>query len=540
MGLVLFVPFSLARVSGLRLSLCLTGIFCTTALAALIYTSLLQVDYGVLDAFILQSEEDVARAWYKFVDIPVLLGIVCLVVFLLARKRPLLSRILSICLIMNVCLSAWYGVQAAGSSGSKAAADEAAKAGSCAIEVSRTHPNVLVFMLDMFTGDHIAKIQQEHPELLQAFDGFAWYPDTISEAAVTDMSLPSIIGGPRLAPRNLKDKDGVSLEDKIDAEITSFFSWLKQKNCTASILSSGEIDFINGRPYAADKIIRRFAGENGGLDADKLELLQSLFAASYGIFRAAPWSMRQYVYCEGDWLIPESVGSISHMTAVGHTRDHYQVLKNLAALTKTDDSAGHYTLLSNELTHMPWSVSKTTLEPVETDPCPETKHPLDMLDGVIPEHYYAEMSALKLIGDYLAELKRLGAYDNTIIVLVSDHCEGDSQPLSAVFGVADPKRALENVYPGRPGALLMVKPLKAHGTLRTDSAPMASSDVREIVTQALEGRTFQASPDRLRFHATGHWMRARHDKDAYQLNSLWQIKGSRLERSHWKELPKAK
>ncbi len=538
--LLLTLPISLIRTGRGPLCFFLTLLCTSCALLAMLYTYVMQIDYGVLDAFMLQSEEDVSRPWYVFADLAAALAVTILVMVLLFRKRQILGNVLNVCLLVSLSFSAVYGTRVCTAPKGDEGSPEAESA---VIELSSTRPNVLVFMLDMFTGDHIAHMQEERPELLREFDGFTWYPDTISEAAVTAMSLPSIIAGPRVAPRNLAgDKEGrdngkgssTSLEEKIHAEIASFLAFLEKNNCTFSILSSGEIDFIAGRDYVTDNLVKRFdEGPRTREEAEEQDALSGIFLISYGLFRAAPWSLRHAVYREGDWLVPHDMASLSHTAAIEHTRKHHAVLDSLGSMTVIRDEASHYTFISNELTHMPWSVSKDTLEPCDTDPCPETAHPLDMLHGRIPEHYYAEMAAISLIGDYLAELKRQKVYDNTVIILVSDHCEGDSQPLSAVFGVDSPSRALENVYPGRPGALLMVKPLGAHGSLQTSGLPMASSDVRAIAEALLLGSSVEADPERVRYHALGHWIRERHGENAYILKDLWQIDGSRLNRANW-------
>ncbi len=534
--LVIAFPFSLLKTGRGPLCFYLTVVVTSTALLAMLYTYVLQIDYGVLDAFMLQSEEDVQRPWYVLCDIPVILAVTAFVVVLIFRKRQVLGSVLSVCLLVSLSFSAIYGTRTV----LAAKGDDARPvAGQAVIELSRTKPNVLVFMLDMFTGDHVADMYRERPELLKEFDGFTFYPDTISEAAVTAMSLPSIIAGPGVAPRNLAGEEegkgkGTSLEEKIHAEIASLLAFLEEHNCTFRILSSGDIDFIAGRDYVTDKLTERFeAGPKTKEEEEELEALSGIFLVSYGLFRAAPWSLRHAVYREGDWLVPQDMASLSHTAAIEHTRKHHAVLDSLGSMTVINDEASHYTFISNELTHMPWSVSAETLAPCDTDPCPETEHPLDMLEGRIPEHYYAEMAAISLIGDYLAELKQQKVYDNTVIILVSDHCEGDSQPLSAVFGVDNPSRALENVYPGRPGALLMVKPLGAHGALKTSSSPMASSDVRAIAEAAFLGKAMKHNPDRQRYHALGHWIRERHGENAYILNGLWQIDGSRLDKANW-------
>ena len=168
---------------------------------------------------------------------------------------------------------------------------------------------------------------------------------------------------------------------------------------------------------------------------------------------------------------------------------------------------------------MPWHISGKTLEPMNGDPYPDTVDFLAMRNGRIPEHYYTEACALKLVGQYFDLLKQEGVYDNTFIIVLSDHCNGDSQALSAVFGNDDPAYARTVYQPRCPDALLLIKPFNSRGSLKTDTVPMATSDVRKLVEAAIEKRAVEFNQDRVRYHAVGHWMRAKHPRNNFNLDA---------------------
>ena len=65
---------------------------------------------------------------------------------------------------------------------------------------------------------------------------------------------------------------------------------------------------------------------------------------------------------------------------------------------------------------------------------------------------------------------------------------------------------------------------------------MASSDVRAIAEAAFLGKSLKHNPDRVRYHALGHWIRERHGDNAYILNGLWKIDGSRLNKANWHKM----
>lgn len=522
---------------GSRKSLCLFWTVASTSLAfiVLVYTWLVTKDYGVLDNMFLTKPDALFSVFNKYVDLHVCLFCAAAAVFLLLCRRRLLTLLLKISLLATAVLglSSWYNVYEAVCKADIDAARVAAQT-DMPVKLSREAPNVLVIMLDMFTGDHIRYIREEYPESLQGFDGFTWYPDTVSEGSATSLSLPSIIAGPDIAPRNLLQDDGISLEDKIDSEVVSFFSWLNKRGFTAQIADSENIDFIESRPYVQPYLYKRVTGVHNPEAVREAEFPNAVLCASFGFFRAAPLSLRKKIYRSGEWLIMAHAEAQNAQSAL--TRRHYAVLKNLGLLTAFDDgSVSHYTFFHSLICHMPWFISGKTLEPVNEDPYPDTDAMLAMRDGSIPEHLYSESCALKLLGQYFELLKKEGVYDNTFIIVLSDHCPGDSQALSAVFGNDDPAYAL-TVYPGRPDALLLMKPINSRGSLKTDTVPMATSDVRMLVESAIEKRSVEFKQDRVRYHAVGHFMRSRHPKNNYNLDALWKVAGDRSHRRHWSEL----
>ena len=512
-----YCVFSLSRPS---LRLVLTVCFCIAAFVAFVYTWMLDRDYGVLDGGFLTDEVNLTSSWYKYVDLAVCLLLTSVVVFLLAVRRRLLGIVLNIGLVMTALMGGWnwYNVVLAIEHEQERSSVAETVRKEKPIQLSRVNPNVLVIMLDMFTGDHVAYIREEHPDIVSGYEGFTWYPDTISEGSSTVISLDSIVAGPKNAARNLLEDDGRSLEEKITGETEAFFGWLVQKGYTAKYADSEITDFPSDPRYTEQNLYRRLP------DVQKQNIVA--LPASFGVFKAMPWSLRNRIYNFGLWIewlnVGTNQGSKKYRTK---TARHYAVLKNLEAYTSFDDGPSHYTFFHNELNHFPWHFSGQTFEP---DDSLEEFQATDreIRDGRIPRHYYTEVASFKLIGNFLEKMKQEGVYDNTLIIICSDHCQFDSQPLHDVFGGG---------YPGRPGALLMVKPAGAHGAMRVDDAPMASSDVRMIVEAAIENKAFKPAADRVRYHALGiSYMRKKYPKNNFVLHSLWEIHGDRMHREHWK------
>jgi arylsulfatase A-like enzyme len=107
-------------------------------------------------------------------------------------------------------------------------------------------------------------------------------------------------------------------------------------------------------------------------------------------------------------------------------------------------------------------------------------------------YLYTFMAAMKAVTKWLADLRAMGVYDNTRIVIVSDHGTGFAKDMFE-------GSRMENYNP-----LLMVKDFNAHGPLSISETFMTNADVPAFVTRDLPdpknphlgtplSRTFQES-----------------------------------------------
>jgi hypothetical protein len=68
--------------------------------------------------------------------------------------------------------------------------------------LSRNGKNVIVFMLDRGISSYVPYLFQEKPELKQQFDGFTWYPNTLSFGNATSTGSPALFADTNTRPRN--------------------------------------------------------------------------------------------------------------------------------------------------------------------------------------------------------------------------------------------------------------------------------------------------------------------------------------------------
>ena len=138
---------------------------------------------------------------------------------------------------------------------------------------------------------------------------------------------------------------------------------------------------------------------------------------------------------------------------------------------RADEGKPTFKMIRSMLSHFTWHLTSEDLHPV-LDPYPDTSERFTLVDGIIPEHYYTETHMMRFVADFVASLKRLGVYDNTRIVIFSDHDFGDSWGLNKYVG--------REVYRGSPNALLMFKDFNSHEPLRF-SKTLIDRDRKSVV-----------------------------------------------------------
>ena len=192
------------------------------------------------------------------------------------------------------------------------------------------------------------------------------------------------------------------------------------------------------------------------------------FLVSVSLFSSVPWSLKNYIYNGGSWV--GSTQGHNASLATGRLRD-WAFLESFPELANADAQKSTFKVIYSELTHWPWF-----MKPGSCDICAKG-YPLTDGQRINPGHLQTETCALHSVGKWFAWMKKNGVYDNTTVILASDHGHGV----------------------GRKSALLLVKPAGSHQTsVRVNRAPVELADVAEMIF----GRYPKEDPTRERTFCT--------------------------------------
>ena len=302
-------------------------------------------------------------------------------------------------------------------------------------------------MLDRAVSGFVPFIMNEKPELKDQFDGFTYYPNTLSYGYHTNIASPALFGGYEYTPDGLEQREELSLKEKHNEAL---------KVMPVSFLKAGWEVTVCDAPYANYQWIPdmsiydeypeiRTYNTIGMFDEYKVQMLENLDRNRnrnlffYSLFRSAPLALQEVLYDQGRYLEMDAradQGEGSELIGVSPDfLNSYMVMKNLESLTTvTSDGTNTFLMLANEMTHdvielqepeyIPSNhIDNTAYEAVYGIRRSEDDRELDLThaEELVRIHYQSDMAAFIQLGKWFDVLRTQGVYDNTRIVVVSDH-----------------------------------------------------------------------------------------------------------------------
>ena len=364
------------------------------------------------------------------------------------------------------------------------------------IQLSATGKNVVVIMLDRAVGAFFPVILAEKPELEASFDGFVFYPNTLSHGPYTNFGAPGVFGGYEYTPAEMNRRDTEPLQEKHNEALLLMPALFSEAGYTVTVCDppyagnyqmTPDLSLYDDLPNTKAYVTEGAFNEEDTQRSRQLRM-RSFFC--YSLCETAPLAFYGSLYNLGRYNAPIDERSetlfqtvYSQHASEGYFygfMDTYSVLKNLSQITKvTDQPAGTLLLMVNRTTHEPMLLSEPDYEPAayvdntEYDLAHENRFlagdlPLKMTTGFQMSHYHANMAAMIQIARWLDGLKALGVYDQTRIILVADH----GRNLEMLEGTSLDED--DDVLGYNP--LLLVKDFDSRGEVRTDRSFMTNAD----------------------------------------------------------------
>lgn len=502
---------------------------------AFLYTFIISPDYGVLTSFVLSKPDNLYLKTNKYWDAVAIISSITFVITILLLNRARLLSWVFLSFSVFLVFSSGHSILnvTAQSSLEQSPINKTSIPQNIQsfLTFSENHKNIIVIMLDMFTGGNVKEIFIQHPDLRREFNGFTWYVDSMSSGSSTIFGKPGILGGEQTTPVNLNKDANHSLEEKINFGWAKFINILQKENYDISIHDHTWLkpDLMQQKLLERANLINsmllwkgfssQWAQKRHLIVNSSLSPIKTLYAIA--TFRASPLVLKKKIYSDGEWV--KTVNNSQN--TLKWALDNLSQLDSLstASISKVTDK-NTFKFLINELTHAPWSLDSQCI--------PSTKgfwssENLRLADGTQAAHIQAQYCALKSISSFINWLKANKIFDNTMIVLVSDHGKGDS---SQIYQLRN------KPYPIFLHSLLMVKPFNHNGELTINTNSLTANwDVPLMITNELKLTNLHPwnNKNRVREHVDGEWQRARHQQNMYNFDHHYKIRGTIFNLNNW-------
>jgi YidC/Oxa1 family membrane protein insertase len=353
---------------------------------------------------------------------------------------------------------------------------------------SKNGKNVIVYMLDRAQSLYISHVFAEKPELLKSFKGFTYYPNMVSFGGSTMYAAQALFGGYYYTPANLQKRSSELLLDKYNNAVQVLprimalsgfdvvaanlpFANTSETFAKKMFEDADNIKVVDLVEKYIDSYYRGRLSVNSSFKTRDYDPIVKKKLFQFSLFKCSPYAMRTKVYNHGNYM---SVDNGVRTFAGNYTRD---LLKNYIPmllypnLTQiTDDDKDNCLLIDSDILHEPDFLQYPDYEfvPMVTN----------RGNGVLSNepHYHITVRSFLLLAKWFDYLKENGVWDNTRIIIMSDHgCpEYIHVPLPNNIDLPN------NTKLNRFNSLLMVKDFNDTAEFSVDSVFMTNADVPNI------------------------------------------------------------
>ncbi len=271
--------------------------------------------------------------------------------------------------------------------------------------------NIITIIPDSMQSKYLTRALEEYPEFKDVFDGFTYFPDTVSTSSFTVSSIPTLFTGMEL-PLNCSGKEGM----RQCLEKTYLFDELKTLGYETKYFTSS-ISLQQGD----SKIFSNVAKVDDGLFGFSERVRTAGVLGDVVYFRYAPHTLKQFnvpnlnEICS-TWVTLDMKKLGVQGYEYGYDRTVFDKISS--GITVNADKK-QYTLIHLYGIHPPYSRGRDLIYKWDY---------YDSLDTDDTERrYQIALGQLDLLAELVKQLKEKGIYDSTTIIYSADHGMEDNR-----------------------------------------------------------------------------------------------------------------
>jgi hypothetical protein len=492
-GLFLFWPSCLYFLFSKKFKMALAVLMTLLCGIAMVDTFIFPGNYGFLTTMLEIADTSALKNRMFFPNAGIILAVSLILCFLLIfQKKIFLYAVQSIVMLSLLAFGTFNVVKIQGKF-----KDSSVRVNTADIiypqpeyTFSKNGKNVLVILLDRGMSGYVPCIFDEKPELNESFSGFKYYPNCISFAGMTLFGVPGIYGGYEYTPLEMQKRDKETNVEKNNEALLMLPKLFSDNDFLVTVTDPPDANYqwvpdisifdnypgITANTILYDKKYVKYWKNQYNYDSGiSTGALLKNNLIRFSIFKMLPPLFREIFYSRGTYFVINKFKNGKGNPLDPDTLGCYIGLDVLPEITVTDSgNRNTYTSLYNYITHQPAFFQSPDYQPFK----PVT----DKGSGPFADenHYHVNMASFLLLGKWFDFLKKNNVYDNTRIIIVSDH--GFPSFISKIPNNPElPDGSLLQSW----RALLLVKDFNQSGSLKTDNSFMTNADVPLLAVSGL-------------------------------------------------------
>ena len=399
------------------------------------------------------------------------------------------------------------------------------------IPLSSTEKNIVIFMLDTFSGNAVKDIFEKDKNLQKSFSDYTWYPDTLSVGRATVSGELAILSGSKNSPHILNERvqtnnSGEPLSTVWEKSFNSLSEIVHKKAGTLNIWSPIS-------PYTKDcdnilDTIKVAIIDSNVNCVDEFAILEEYFYKKnysanpaeqtyiFGIFYLLPPFLKKYVYKSNIWIALHNRHQFERIVSdiEVNNREKFKLSSAIKNISFKNINAPTVTYIRSNYSHYPFATRRDC-------------KPIHDLSEIIGQDllsyefsYYQNMKCtLEEVAKLNKKLSELKQKDNTVVILVSDH-------------------DAENGFFYHPQALLFVKHLPNESSLNVNNSLMSNEDILGLVECYLimNKNCVPDIKERIRFTSVTPSHIDNQYKNMFKIDKMFKVNGTIFNKENWQQI----
>jgi len=388
------------------------------------------------------------------------------------------------------------------------------------INFSKTKQNIVLIIPDMLQGWFMHRILKDNPNLNNDLSGFTWYSNTLSISRSTNTSMPAIFGGYDCTPDKLDMDKEHTIKEKMTSIVKEF---IKKAQSTGAIVSSNKLPYTSMEEVDLDVFIP-YWHKKWDVFNNKLKIGKNVYDGydiliDNALLYSIPLVLKPEIYNKGTWF--DKYKEKSKININTWIAKRYNYIRVLPLISTAKSKKPTFNIVYSFTTHYPWNTIDA--------------------NGVLHENtssYDTDEWFVNNIEKWFEWMKKNDVYDNTKIIIVSDH----GVPWERFMDKIDFEIPFKNIDQDVVSAglmlglnpFLLVKDFNQNGPLKIDSRFMSNLDVNSIIFDKLNPTNSPIPNTRVLQGFISWWSKDLDNKTQFSIDHSYFVKDNIFDGNNWK------